>query len=274
MTLLAVRNLTITDTRTKDVIIDNISFTLERNSCLGIVGESGSGKSMTVKGLLGLTPPWLHVTGTSDFDHVDLLQLKDTALRNIRGRRICMILQDAMSAFNPLYTIGKQMRETLSVNLGYSKQEAEETFKAELIKMAITEPDIVMKKYPHQLSGGMLQRCMIAIATAIKPEIIIADEPTTALDSINQREVIAEFQRLRKDLGIAVIFISHDLGVIQQLAQSVLVLKDGKHIEYGNVDDVFLRPKQAYTKYLIETRVQLTRAFSEALGKDNVKCSK
>lgn len=270
LALLTVNNLTITDTRTKEVIVDDISFHLEPGSCLGIVGESGSGKSMTVKGLLGLVSPWLHVTGSTSFNHVDLLQLNGSARRKIRGQRICMILQDAMSAFNPLYTIGQQMRETLCENLGVSKREAEGISSTELDKMGIKDSKVVMKKYPHELSGGMLQRCMIAITLAIQPEIIIADEPTTALDTINQKEVIQEFKRMREELGISVIFISHDLGVIQQLAQSVLVMKDGKYVEHGKVEDIFQRPRQAYTKYLINTRVQLTKPFVAAIGKENV----
>lgn len=262
--------MTITDTRTKEVIVDDLSFTLDHQSCLGIVGESGSGKSMTVKGLLGLVSPWLRVTGTTSFDDVDLLQLKGSSLRKMRGQRICMILQDAMSAFNPLYTIGQQMRETLCENLGVSRHESEVISFTELDKMGIKDSRVVMKKYPHELSGGMLQRCMIAITLAIKPDIIIADEPTTALDTINQKEVIREFQRMREELGISVIFISHDLGVIQQLAQSVLVMKDGKYVEHGKIDDIFQHPRQAYTKYLINTRVQLTKPFARAIGKGNV----
>lgn len=271
LALLTVNNLTITDTRTKDVIVDNISFQLEHNSCLGIVGESGSGKSMTVKGLLGLVPPWFKVTGSTNFKQMDILQLKKAALRKIRGRRICMILQDAMSAFDPLYTIGQQMQETLCEHLRISKQEARKISLMELKRVQITGPDIVLEKYPHQLSGGMLQRCMIAITIALKPDIIIADEPTTALDTINQKEVITEFQRLREELGIAVIFISHDLGVIQQLAQSVFVMKDGKGVEHGSVDDVFQRPQQPYTKHLINTRIQLTNPFTQAIGKDSIQ---
>lgn len=270
MSLLEVNNLTITDSRKNVVIVKDVNFTLERNSCLGIVGESGSGKSMTSKAILGLIHPSLTLTGTAHFEGKNLFRLNSSEIRKIRGRHICMILQDAMSAFDPLSTIGSQMSETLCENLEISKREAEKLSIVELKKMHIKDPLQVLKKYPHQLSGGMLQRCMIAIAVAVKPDIIIADEPTTALDSINQNIVVKEFQRLRKELDTAVIFISHDLGVVQRLAQNVLVLKDGKQVEYGEVKQVFVQPKHEYTRYLVDTRMQLTKSFTEAMRKDRV----
>lgn len=270
MPLLEVKELTILDRRTQYVIIDNISFKLERNHCLGIVGESGSGKSLSVKGILGLTSPWLQVSGSAHFNGTDMLQMNHKSIRNIRGRHICMILQDAMSAFDPLYTIGKQMNETLCGKLKLSKKEAKHISLNELENIGIKEAEQVLKKYPHQLSGGMLQRCMIAIAIALKPDIIIADEPTTALDVVTQSKLITTFQRLKSQLDIAVIFISHDLGVIQQLANDVLVMKDGKYVEYGEVDDVFHCPKDKYTKYLLNTRKQLTQSFEKSMGKDNI----
>lgn len=269
MSVLEVNGLSITDKRKNAVLVDNVSFTLDRNHCLGIVGESGSGKSITTKAILGLTQPWLKVTGHVYFDGDDLLLQSKKEMRKIRGKRICMILQDAMSAFDPLYTMGSQMIETLCENLGISKKEAKLLSITELEKMQIKEPAQVLKKYPHQLSGGMLQRCMIAIAMAVKPDVIIADEPTTALDSITQNEVVKEFERLRSELDTAVIFISHDLGVIQRLAQTVLVMKEGKQVEYGKVADVFSRPEHEYTQFLIRTREQLTKSFSDAMRKDD-----
>lgn len=268
MALLRVDNLTVIDRRTDQPIIEDISFQLGRGQCLGIVGESGSGKSMTVKALLGLVSPWLNVRGAVTFDGEDLLQLKRKALRKVRGKRISMVLQDAMSAFNPLYTIGRQMGETIREHLKVSKREAEAIAIKELDKMGIRSPAIVVQKYPHELSGGMLQRCMIAIALAVQPDIIIADEPTTALDTINQKEVIKTFQYVREKLGIAVIFISHDLGVVQELAQSVLVMKDGRQVEYGQIHAIFHHPKQAYTSYLVKTRIKLTAPFTDAIGRE------
>lgn len=274
MNLLEVKSLTVTDLRKKEVIVKNLCFTLERNSCLGIVGESGCGKSMASKAIMGLINPSLQVTGTVQFEDMDLIQMKSKQMRKIRGRRICMILQDAMTAFDPLSTIGSQMNETIREKLEVSKKEAENISMIELQRMNIHEPLHVLKKYPHQLSGGMLQRCMIAIAVAMKPDIIIADEPTTALDSINQNEVVNAFQKLRNESGTAVIFISHDLGVVQRLAQTVLVMKDGKQVEYGKAEDVFSQPQHEYTQHLVNTRVQLTKSFTEVMGKDKVLCLK
>lgn len=275
MSLLEVKNLSVEDVKTNEEIVSNVSFEVKPNTCLGIVGESGSGKSITVKAILGLTNPWLKVSGSVEFDNIDLLKAKGDTIRKIRGNHICMILQDVMSAFDPLYTIGYQMIETLCENTNVSKKEAERLSVDALEKMCINEPKQVIKKYPHQLSGGMLQRCMIALAMSMKPDIIIADEPTTALDSINQREVIEEFKRLRKITGTAMIFISHDLGVIQYLAQDILVMKNGKCVEYGNANKVFRNPKHEYTKYLIDTRLELTESFRKSMFlEDEVCCCK
>lgn len=272
MRFLEVKNLSIVDMRTKAMIIDDVSFTLAEHECLGIVGESGSGKSMTVKAMLGLIEPWLCVTGSALFKDEDLLQLPMRNMRSIRGRLICMIFQDAMAAFDPLYTIGYQLIETLEEKMHVSKKEAKQRILIELEKVGIKQASEVLQKYPHQLSGGMLQRCMIAIAVAIKPDMIIADEPTTALDAITQREVIHLLHKLKDALGISLIFISHDLGVVQHLAEHVLVMKEGRQMEYGRVDDVFKNPTNAYTKYLIHTRKQLTYAFERAIRKDNPLC--
>ena len=275
MSLLEVKNLSIEDIRNNEVIVSNVSFELKSNTCLGIVGESGSGKSMTTKAILGLTNPWLKVTGSAKFKDIELLKANSDTIRKIRGKSICMILQDAMSAFDPLYTVGYQMIETLCENINVSKKEAEEISVDALEKMCINEPEQVIRKYPHQLSGGMLQRCMIALAMAMKPDIIIADEPTTALDSINQREVVEEFKRLREITGTSVVFISHDLGVVQHLAQEILVMKDGKCLEYGKASEVFKNPKHEYTKYLIDTRLKLTDSFRKSMIlEDEVCCCK
>lgn len=270
MSLLEVKNLTMIEKQKGEELVQSVSFSLEHNTCLGIVGESGSGKSLTAKAVLGLLHPSIEVTGSVCFEGKNLLDMKEKEWREIRGKRICMVLQDAMSAFDPLSKIGSQMIETLCENLNISKKEAKTRSVEELEKMHIKDPKQVLKKYPHQLSGGMLQRCMIAIAMAVKPDIIIADEPTTALDSITQNEVVKEFQRMQREQNTAIIFISHDLGVVQTLAQTVLVMKEGKQVEYGHVKEVFLHPKHSYTQYLVSTRVQLTKSFTEAMRKDTV----
>jgi len=265
--LLDIQHLTVIDPTTKATIVDDISFTVEANSCLGIVGESGSGKSMTMKAILGLIHPKLQRTGTALFDNLDLLQANKETLRKIRGRYICMIPQDAMSSFSPLSKIGAQMVETLCENLQVSKKEAKERSIAELERMLIRESAQVFDKYPHQLSGGMLQRCMIAIALAMQPAIIIADEPTTALDSINQQEVVTQFQQIRKEFGTTIIFISHDLSIVKQLAQRVLIMRNGRCVEAGTIEDVFSKPQHDYTKHLVNTRLQLAETFTYAMDK-------
>jgi len=267
--LLAVRNLKVTDLRNQAEIIHGVSFELKKNSCLGIVGESGSGKSMTAKAMLGLTNPWLRSQGTAELSNehgvLDLLQQDESTLRAIRGQRICMILQDAMSAFDPLAKIGSQMSETFIENKGICRSEARSMVLAALQMVNMPEPEQVLKKYSHQLSGGMLQRCMVATALAMKPDIIVADEPTTALDSINQRLVVEEFKLLRQETGTALIFISHDLGVVQHLADQVLVMRSGERVEYGEARSTFKNPQHEYTKYLIDSRLEMSKSFQKAM---------
>ena len=265
--ILELKNVVVEDPRSNEVIVHGLSFIVRKNTCLSIVGESGSGKSMTTKAILGLTNPWLKIGGSAKYKGKKLIGLKQSELRKIRGKNICMIPQDAMTSFDPLYTIGYQMIETFVENLGISKEESKKLAIESLDKMLINNPEEVIKKYPHQLSGGMLQRCMIAIAIAMKPDIIIADEPTTALDSINQREVVEEFKRLRDVTGTSLIFISHDLGVVQSLADDILVMKNGECVEYGTAKKIFENPQHEYTKYLIDTRVSLTESFIKAMEK-------
>ena len=265
--ILELENVVVKDPRSNEVIVHGSSFVVSKNKCLSIVGECGSGKSMTTKAILGLTNPWLKISGSAKYKGKNLIGLKQSELRKIRGKNICMIPQDAMTSFDPLYTIGYQMIETFVENLGISKEESKKLAIESLDKMLINNPEEVIKKYPHQLSGGMLQRCMIAIAIAMKPDIIIADEPTTALDSINQREVVEEFKRLRDVTGTSLIFISHDLGVVQSLADDILVMKNGECVEYGTAKKIFENPQHEYTKYLIDTRVSLTESFIKAMEK-------
>lgn len=261
MSLLDVTNLSVKIAGTDDFLVENIHFSLQENSCLGIVGESGSGKTMTCKAILRLTSPKLLVSGQILYQGQDILAMKKEPLRSLRGHHICMILQDAMSAFDPLFTIGHQMVETLMQNKGVSKTTAYQQSKAALETMQIRLPEDILLKYPHQLSGGMLQRCIIALAVTMEPDIIIADEPTTALDSINQYEVIRQLEWLKKEFGTALIFVSHDLGIVQRLADDVLVMKDGHCVEYGGVKEVFRNPQHLYTQYLIQTRLDISQSF-------------
>ncbi len=265
MSLLEVYGLTVRELRTGIPLVRELSFQLEPGSCLGIVGESGSGKSLTCLALLGLTPPSLRVSGSVLFDGIDLLRAGREVVRGIRGKRIAMIVQQPMTAFDPLYTMGEQLLETLRATAsgGSKKEDARRIIEA-LEMMRIRNPLEVSKKYPYQLSGGMLQRCMIAAALLQRPDIIIADEPTTALDSMNQREVVSQFHWLRERFGTSLIFVSHDLGVVRQLAQEVLVMKDGVGVEYGGAE-LFSAPRHSYTRYLVDTRATLSRTFERVM---------
>ena len=267
--LLSVRNLTVTDQRNQQVLLNRVGFTLPASRCLGIAGESGSGKSMTAKALLGLLHPWLSVTGeallSGNGEAVDLLKQDETALRSLRGQRLCLILQDALSAFDPLDRIGPQMMETFCAHRRMNEEEAFLLAVRALKSVHLPEPEQVLRKYPHQLSGGMLQRCMIAIALALKPDIIIADEPTTALDSVNQKRVVEELDKLRRETGAALILISHDLGVVRHLSDQLLVLYQGSVAEYGEAADVFANPRHEYTRYLIGSRLEMSRNFQRIM---------
>ncbi|RHO57214.1 ABC transporter ATP-binding protein [Eubacterium sp. AM05-23] len=270
--LLRVKDLSVTDVRGGEVIVNKLSFELRANSCLGIVGESGSGKSMTARAVLGLLNPWLKTTGSALFTQKDceteLIGLEESRLRHIRGREICMILQDAMTAFDPLARVGSQMAETFAQNLKMDKKDAKALAPEVLAALNIRDPEQVVRKYPHQLSGGMLQRCMIAIALAMKPAVIIADEPTTALDAVNQQQVVEAFELLRQETGTALIFISHDLGVVKRLCDDLFVMEKGCGVEAGRAEEVFRNPQNDYTRYLIDTRLMITDSFKKAMKKE------
>lgn len=270
--LLRVKDLSVTDVRDGQVIVNNLSFELRANRCLGIVGESGSGKSMTARAVLGLLNPWLKTTGSALFaqngGEAELIGLEESQLRHIRAREICMILQDAMTAFDPLARLGSQMAETFVQNLEMDKKAAKALAPEVLAALNIRDPEQVVRKYPHQLSGGMLQRCMIAIALAMKPAVIIADEPTTALDAVNQRQVVEAFELLRQETGTALIFISHDLGVVRRLSDDLLVMEKGCGVEAGRAEEVFQNPQNDYTRYLIDTRLMITDSFKKAMNKE------
>ena len=266
MSLLTVNNLSVRDLRTGTVLVHNMTFSLETDTCLGIVGESGSGKTLACTAMLGLASPWLATSGEILFDGIDLLRTHAKTLREIRGARIAMILQNPMTAFDPIITIGRQMVEALCQKTDLNKKRARTKALNALDKMKIRDPESVLYKYPHQLSGGMLQRCMIALTLSLKPDLVIADEPTTALDTINQQEVINSFIHLRKITGTTVIFISHDLGVVRHLAREVLVMRNGHQVEIGPAEQIFQAPGHAYTKYLIGTRKTLARSFIHAMA--------
>ncbi|MBK5458849.1 ABC transporter ATP-binding protein [Peribacillus sp. TH27] len=240
--------------------VHDVSFKLEAGKVLGLVGESGSGKTMTCMSLLNLLPEKAKVVqGSIKFKNIDLLNVSTEDLRKVRGSEIAMIMQNPMIAFNPVRTIGRHFIETLRTHLPITKQQARKMAVENLEKTDLPNPENVLKQYPFQLSGGMLQRVMIAITMSLSPSIIIADEPTTALDSTNQLQVLKQLDKLRKEYNTCILLVSHDLGVIAQLADEVAVMYGGYIVEKAPVLKLLNRPMHPYTKVLLESRLGLTR---------------
>lgn len=229
-------NVTLTYRKTSKKLVENVNFEVHPGECLGILGESGSGKSMTVKSILGLLDKNFHVSGSAVFDGHDLLKESKEELRRLRGSRITMVLQNPMTCFDPLYRIGNQMAETFATHTTWNAQEIRSHCLKILNQMQILNGEEVLQKYPHQLSGGMLQRIMIGIAMALHPELLIADEPTTAIDAITQYEILEEFIRIKKSKNTAMLFITHDLGVISKVADRILVMNSGRIVDSGSFE--------------------------------------
>jgi oligopeptide/dipeptide ABC transporter ATP-binding protein len=232
--------------------VRDLSFTLEQGETLGIVGESGSGKSQTVMSLVGLLAANGRATGTARFAGRDLLALRPAELRAIRGRKIAMIFQDPMTSLNPYLTIEAQMTEVVRAHERVSRAAARARCLEMLDAVAIPEAAARLKRYPHELSGGMRQRVMIAASLLLRPEVLVADEPTTALDVTVQAQILALLKDLKSRFGSAIVLITHDLGVVAGLADRVLVMHGGELKEQGAVRDVFYRPQHAYTRALLE----------------------
>ncbi len=266
MKLLEVNNLKIWDSN--KIIIHNISFCIEQGRCLAIVGESGSGKSITCRAIMRLNRSFLHQSGDILFKGENLNQLSTKEMRKKRGRNLYMILQNGMSAFDPSCVVGVHLRETLAEHFSWSKNEMEVKMTRAMESVMLKNPAEIMNKYPHQLSGGMLQRIMIALAILLEPDIIIADEPTTALDTISQFEVIEQFIKLREIMGCSIVFISHDLGIVRKIADDVIVMKDGEIIERGKTEVIFSEAQHDYTKYLVSTRLVLSDNFKKVMGEE------
>ncbi|WP_410014490.1 ABC transporter ATP-binding protein [Sodalis sp. RH24] len=257
--LLDVRNLTVAVPAGRGAppvrIIDDISYSLEDNQTLGIVGESGSGKSMQALAMLGLLPPRSRalVHGEVMFQGHNLLSLSDKALRAIRGAQIGMIFQEPMTSLNPVLTIGRQLAEPLVHHLGMSHAKARRRAVDLLGLVGIADPARRVRQYPFQFSGGMRQRVMIAMAIACKPKLLIGDEPTTALDVTIQAQIIALIRDLRDEMKMSIIWITHDMGVVAAMADSMQVLYAGKIMETGPVERVFSQPHSAYTWSLLQS---------------------
>ena len=255
MTILDVENLSVSFQTHRGIvpIISNISFDVKAGETVGIVGESGSGKSVTAMSLLRLIPkpPLFAMSGSVLFDGRDLTKLDESALRVVRGKEIAMIFQEPMTALNPVLKIGDQIVETIRTHMHYSKNEAKEKAISLLEEVGIPEPRRRMNSYPHELSGGQRQRAMIAMALSCSPKLLIADEPTTALDVTIQAQVLDLLKRLSIQHQMSVLFITHDLGVIAEIADRVVVMHDGQVKERGTVGDIFNKPTDPYTKYLL-----------------------
>ncbi|WP_445662477.1 staphylopine uptake ABC transporter ATP-binding protein CntD [Cohnella herbarum] len=264
--IIEVANLKIWDSRTGNVMIQNSSFAVKKGSCLAIVGESGSGKSLTCRAIMRLNKAGLRQSGDILLDGMNLSELSEKEMRKKRGKQLCMILQNGMRAFDPSCVIGVHLKETLACHFGWSRDEITARMKMAMESVLLKDPIAVMNQYPHQLSGGMLQRVMIALAIVLEPDIVIADEPTTALDTISQFEVVEQFIRLREKMGGSMIFVSHDLGVVQKIADDVLVMKEGDIVERGTTRAIFTEPQHEYTQYLVSTKLALHHHFEIVMG--------
>ncbi len=254
-TLLEVENLQ-TEFHTAEGIVkavNGISYSLDQNEILGIVGESGSGKSVSVLSLLQLLPqPPAHIKdGTAVFAGRDLLKMPKQEIRAVRGNQISVIFQDPMTSLNPVLKIGKQIGEALQLHVGLNKEQARQRAIELLNHVGIPMAEQRVDQYPHQLSGGMRQRVMIAMGLSCNPRLLIADEPTTALDVTIQAQIIELIRKLQKETGMAVIWITHDLGVVAGLADNVIVMYSGYMVEYAPVDDLFEDPRHPYTLGLL-----------------------
>lgn len=232
--------------------VDGVSFALERGETLAIVGESGCGKSATAMSLLGLLPEAGQITGGEVWlDGVDLCQLPDKALRKIRGKDAAVIFQDPMTSLNPAFTVGRQVGEVLRRHQGMSRREARDRSRELLEIVGIPAPASRLDEFPHQLSGGMRQRVMIAMAVACDPKVLIADEPTTALDVTIQAGILDVLARLQDRLGTAIVLITHDLGVVADIADRVVVMYAGRKVEEASADQLFHNPQHPYTRGML-----------------------
>jgi oligopeptide/dipeptide ABC transporter ATP-binding protein len=247
--------------------VDGVSYSIEKGKTLGIVGESGSGKSVANLSILGLTrADNAEITGRVMFDGLDLVTLDDEPLREVRGNRIAMIFQDPLSSLHPFYKVGKQIVEAIQVHHEVSEDEARERAVELFGLVGIPDPQRRIDEYPHEFSGGMRQRAMIAMALANDPEVLIADEPTTALDVTTQAQILKLIERLQDEFGMAVIMITHDLGVIAEVADDVLVMYGGRIVESGPLEEIFYNSQHPYTWGLLGSLTRIDRTREQRLA--------
>ena len=249
-----------TDRDTPFTAVDQFSLQIDAGEVVGVVGESGSGKSMTAHALMGLIQSrYAHVTGKAEFDGTDLLSLPPRELRNYQGKELSIIFQEPMTSLDPTARIGKQVEESLAIHGKLSRAERRAKALDAMALAGLPDPEAVYRQYPHRLSGGMRQRVMIASALVLRPRLLIADEPTTALDVTVQAQILDTLKDINRKEGTAILFISHDLGVIRALCRRVVVMKSGRIVESGPVDEVFYHPREDYTKLLISSRPTRTK---------------
>jgi peptide/nickel transport system ATP-binding protein len=267
--LLEIRDLSVTFPRQGEQVkvVDAISFDIGRGETVGLVGESGSGKSVTSLSLMRLLPPEAGAAGRIRFHggkgDVDLMKLQEERMRGFRGRKLAMVFQEPMSSLNPAYSCGEQVAEAVMLHLKVSRARAEARVLELFRQVQLPEPEQMLRRYPHQLSGGQKQRVMIAMAISCRPDLVIADEPTTALDVTVQQAILRLLKELQRDLGISVLFITHDLGVVAEIADRVMVMYKGRLVEQGAVGEVFTHPRHPYTKGLLACRPPLDRKLSQ-----------
>jgi oligopeptide/dipeptide ABC transporter ATP-binding protein len=265
--VLSVENLTVTFPTDDGLVkaVRGVSYDLRRGESLGIVGESGSGKSVTSLAVMGLLPKTAKVTGSAKVLGREMLGLSDAELSEVRGKHVAMIFQDPLTSLNPVYTIGYQLVEAVQAHNEISDAQAKRRAVELLDIVGIPYPEQRVHTYPHELSGGMRQRVVIAIAIANNPDVIIADEPTTALDVTVQAQVLAALETARRETGAALVLITHDLGVIAGQAERVNVMYAGKLVESGTVDEIFYTPRMPYTLGLLGSLPRLDESRSERL---------
>ena len=257
--------------RQKKRIVDHVKFEVYPGECLGILGESGSGKSMSLKAILGLLDKNFQVSGQAVFDDKNLIDAPGEELRKLRGNQIGMVLQNPMTCFDPLYRIGSQMAETFAMHTDWNGEKIRSVSLEVLDQMRIHDGAEVLEKYPHQLSGGMLQRIMIGIAMALSPELLIADEPTTAIDAITQYEILEEFERIKREKKTAMIFITHDLGAISKVADRIMVMNSGQIVDQGDFHHILHHAKDPYTRLLVEKRMAVMDRYRDILKREERK---
>jgi len=268
MTLLKVRDLEVQFTSQDSTVraVNGLSFDLEEGSTLGIVGESGSGKSQSVLAMLGLLAGNGRATGSALYQGQDLLTMPTKALNSIRGNKLAMIFQDSMTSLNPYLTIERQMTEVLELHKKMSRREAKRRSIAMLEAVRIPEAAHRINQYPHELSGGMRQRVMIAMALLCEPQVLFADEPTTALDVTVQAQVLQLLRDLQRDFGTAIVLITHDLGVVAGLCEKVMVMYGGRVMEHCRADELFTRATHPYTVGLLRALPRLDQTETSLIG--------